>query len=240
MAGEARLTQTQIAALLKTTPSRVGQWFQGRNKPRGDIAEHLAAVLGVHTDWMLHGIESDISISSGPTTSLEEQAVITSESLRRSRESLGLTQQEFADRLGVTIDYMQKAERGDIVPPLHFAASVRKLIYGSSSSVRKYGSGGGQTSNGPINSEEKAFRRAARIEADIKRFIDSLLAEADGDPERLGWIRVQLKAHLSPPPYWADKRADSLIERHLDEIAKKATGEGIEDHQSERSHSKSG
>ena len=58
LAGRARLKQVDIARTLGVSSQRVGQWFQGRNFPGGDVEHALAEMLGVNRSWLLEGIET--------------------------------------------------------------------------------------------------------------------------------------------------------------------------------------
>lgn len=58
LAGRARLKQVDIARSLGVGSQRVGQWFQGRNFPGGDIELALADLLGVSRSWLIEGIET--------------------------------------------------------------------------------------------------------------------------------------------------------------------------------------
>jgi SOS-response transcriptional repressor LexA len=54
-ADEAQLSQADIAARLGIQPSRVGNWFQGRNLPSQRTLISLAKLLGTTTEWLLDG-----------------------------------------------------------------------------------------------------------------------------------------------------------------------------------------
>lgn len=60
-ADAAKLSQAEIAARLGVLPSRVGNWFQGRNLPSQRQLIQLAKILGTTTEWLLEG--------TGPKTS---------------------------------------------------------------------------------------------------------------------------------------------------------------------------
>lgn len=51
----AHLEQSDIAAKLGASLSRVGNWFQARNFPRRSERPKLAALLGVTVDYLIHG-----------------------------------------------------------------------------------------------------------------------------------------------------------------------------------------
>lgn len=47
-----------------------------------------------------------------------------------------------------------------------------------------------------------AYETGGKLENIIRHKIEILLRKAAGNPERLGWISVQIDSHLSPPPGW--------------------------------------
>jgi DNA-binding XRE family transcriptional regulator len=66
LAEERGLSQAEIARRLGIAhPARVGNWFQGKNKPR-EHAVALARLLGISTDFLLEGILPDQSQAVGP------------------------------------------------------------------------------------------------------------------------------------------------------------------------------
>lgn len=48
--------QSEVAKRLGVSPSRVGNWFQGRNRPNDDEARRLALLLNESVDFLLYGI----------------------------------------------------------------------------------------------------------------------------------------------------------------------------------------
>lgn len=53
---------------------------------------------------------------------------------------------------------------------------------------------------------EKADGAAGHLEAIAREKLETLLRLAEGRPERLGWIIVQMDSHLSSPPNWEPHR----------------------------------
>jgi transcriptional regulator with XRE-family HTH domain len=72
--------------------------------------------------------------------------------------------------------------------------------------------------------------RSPNVEAAIRSYCEELIAQASGDPTRLGWVIEQLRTHLRPPPHWAaattasssPKKLTQLERIHLDDIARRA------------------
>ena len=60
------LSQSEVAGRLGVTPSRVGNWFQGRHMPLKRERQQLAKLLGTSVDWLLTG--------TGPVEVLNEEA----------------------------------------------------------------------------------------------------------------------------------------------------------------------
>lgn len=52
---QARLSQAELAAALKISPSAVGMYEQGRREPAAQILVALAEIFGVTTDYLLTG-----------------------------------------------------------------------------------------------------------------------------------------------------------------------------------------
>lgn len=52
---QAGLSQAQLAAILKISPSAMGMYEQGRREPSVQILVALAEALGVSTDYLLTG-----------------------------------------------------------------------------------------------------------------------------------------------------------------------------------------
>ncbi len=50
------LSQADVARQMNSTAPRVGNWYQGRNKPKPAERPILAALLGVDQDWLINGI----------------------------------------------------------------------------------------------------------------------------------------------------------------------------------------
>lgn len=53
-----RLSQAMIAGKLGVSPSRVGNWFQGRHLPLKREREALAAMVGRSVEWLMTGTDS--------------------------------------------------------------------------------------------------------------------------------------------------------------------------------------
>ena len=56
---EAGLSQSELAKLLKVSPSTVGMYEQGRREPSADMLLSLSRALGVSVDYLLSGSVSE-------------------------------------------------------------------------------------------------------------------------------------------------------------------------------------
>lgn len=58
---------------------------------------------------------------------------------------------------------------------------------------------------------------AGKAAQEIRDELETLLRQADSDPDRLGWIREQFRAHLAPPRHWqtgeVNQRARQIADR---------------------------
>lgn len=74
------LSQAEIAAKLGVSPSRVGNWFQGRHLPLKREREQLARVLETSVDWLLLGTEAvsePVAVYGAPISEVREVPVIS-------------------------------------------------------------------------------------------------------------------------------------------------------------------
>ena len=52
---ERKLSQSELAQLLKISPSAVGMYEQGRREPSAQLLVEMAQIFGVSTDYLLTG-----------------------------------------------------------------------------------------------------------------------------------------------------------------------------------------
>ena len=52
---EHKLSQAELAQLLKISPSAVGMYEQGRREPSGQLLVEISRIFGVSTDYLLTG-----------------------------------------------------------------------------------------------------------------------------------------------------------------------------------------
>ena len=71
---EQKLTQTELAKRIGSSPSSISQYISGANEPTAQKLEKIAAVLGVTAEWL---------------TELEEVEVETDESAKLTPEKAG-------------------------------------------------------------------------------------------------------------------------------------------------------
>ena len=60
---ELKMTQTQLAQLLKTSQTTVAKYEHGEQIPRADVLATISKATGKSTDWLLFGNESTPSES---------------------------------------------------------------------------------------------------------------------------------------------------------------------------------
>ena len=91
----AGLSQAELAARLKVSPSAVGMYEQGRREPSAACLVALAQVFGVTTDYLLTGKPAQPRDSQILTEMVEELVDLTQLRLE-SRRDKPFTRQELA------------------------------------------------------------------------------------------------------------------------------------------------
>ena len=122
------------------------------------------------------------------------------------RKLLGLTQQGLADELLMSRNYIAKIEAGIQEP------GPRVLVALEAARVRLVNKPIAP-SGSMVEEEQAAYGATQTIASELERKFSTLLALADGDPERLHWIAVQMKEHLVPPKSWRSRRSASGMVR---------------------------
>lgn len=123
-----------------------------------------------------------------------------SETCRSTREALGLTQQELADRLLVSRAYLAQVETGTKIPSARLLAQITALVPSKSDEVNTVQEAG-----------PPEYGTAAAIAQQIRERFERLMTAAAGNTQRLGWVAEQLQRHLGEPEHWFT--AEELAER---------------------------
>lgn len=91
---EQKLTQTELAKRIGSSPSSISQYLSGNNQPTAKKLEKIAAALGVTEEWL---------------TELEEDEVKTDESAKLTPEKAGKL-------MGVSAQYVRQGILQGILP----------------------------------------------------------------------------------------------------------------------------
>lgn len=86
----------------------------------------------------------------------------------------------------------------------YFGVSESYLITGipdDGNAPKKYPDAEGRA-RGAVNEDQAPYGTSDDIAREVRRHFENLIAAAQGDPERLHWIAVQMKEHLATPKSW--------------------------------------
>lgn len=89
------MSQAELAARLKISPSAVGMYEQGRREPSVDILVDMAEIFGVSMDLLLLGQANNPQAQSSFENMLRERVAVTA-SRPRFREDRPFSRQELA------------------------------------------------------------------------------------------------------------------------------------------------
>ena len=97
---------------------------------------------------------------------------------KAARKALGLTQQELADRLLLSQNYVAQIEMGRKHPSGRVLTTLETLTKAIDS--------GATPERGPVHEEQAAYGTPGTLETEARRHLDSVIAAAKGEPARLG------------------------------------------------------
>jgi transcriptional regulator with XRE-family HTH domain len=112
------------------------------------------------------------------------------ETIKQARAKLRLTQQEFADLLYLSRNYIAKIETGDKQPSLRVLKAVEALV---------------SPGNKSEGTHPPSTQIPPRIAQTLDRRLRHLLELAGDNPKRLCWLLEQFDAHLQVPRHWAEQ-----------------------------------
>jgi len=104
------------------------------------------------------------------------------------RRTLGLTQQQLAERLFLTRNYVAKIETGAKEPSTRSVRALESLLVSS------------EYNQGAAGVHEEG--NADELIGEIRRVLDTAVAKAAGDKHKLAWILEQLRRHVAPAAHW--------------------------------------
>lgn len=132
------------------------------------------------------------------------QRKIHAAELRQLRAGLGLNQEEMGKLLGVTREWIGKLEREK--------EDFSEFLLMKMEAARSTGSAGEQSSQSarrvylPVAGGYGPLQQAA----ELRDTLEKLIIRADLDPNRLGWLLEQMRAHLvAPSEHWKASQAPS-------------------------------
>ncbi|MBM3851600.1 MAG: helix-turn-helix transcriptional regulator [Verrucomicrobia bacterium] len=122
--------------------------------------------------------------------------------LRWFRNARNLDQAELGKTVGRTATSISEWEKGKSQPTLVqigtiarvLGVSSARLAFGDQSSGADEGEGGGGVDSPQYGSPS--------VRGELREILEQTIAAAGDDRDRLGWIKVQLKTHVSPPADW--------------------------------------
>lgn len=114
------------------------------------------------------------------------------ERFREVRRILGLTQQQLAERLFLTRNYVAKIETGAKEPSVRSIRALESLLVSSEYKQAEAG----------VHEDQES---TDTLVAEIRHFLEAAIAGAAGDKRKLAWILEQLRRHVSPAEHWRGK-----------------------------------
>jgi transcriptional regulator with XRE-family HTH domain len=123
------------------------------------------------------------------------------EDIRRWRENLGLHQEDVARELGIAREWLSKIENGKVAVSAEVFLAFERLEreHGVTSDVNP----------AAVQEAPAAYGPADRLRGEIRGDVETTIAAAGDDVGRLGWIREQVRAHVTPPASWRDLKAEA-------------------------------
>jgi transcriptional regulator with XRE-family HTH domain len=91
----AGMNQTQLAKLLKISPSAVGMYEQGRREPSVDTLAAIAGIFGVSIDFLVTGKPTSLQEQQAMNDMLLDRVAVTDARLE-ARENRPFSRQELA------------------------------------------------------------------------------------------------------------------------------------------------
>lgn len=117
------LTQQEFAGRIGVKRNTVGQWECGINNITDATIVFLCKEFHVNEDWLRNGtgemflpIDKNVSIARPANQPIDKNIILINERIKRLRKILSLTQQEFADRIGVKQNTVAQYEIGRNIP----------------------------------------------------------------------------------------------------------------------------
>ena len=117
------LTQDQFAKKIGRTKAYISNVENGHTGMSRSTISSICSVFGVNTEWLLTGTgEMFLPEQEVEPVSREE----IGRRIRDIRKRAGLTQQEFADRVGCHKNQVSNVESGKYIPSDRFLAAVSR------------------------------------------------------------------------------------------------------------------
>ena len=138
--------------------------------------------------------------STPVNTKVEKKNNPTAARFREVRRELGFTQQQLADELLMSRNYIAKIEAGIQEP------GPRALVALESLRVRLVNKSTPAEHSHAVAEDQAPYGDAAQIEQGVRRDFEKCVSAAEGDVQRLHWIGEQVKEHLAVPAHWKAKR----------------------------------
>lgn len=114
------LTQREFADKIGVKQNTVAQYEIGRNIPIDSVIFLICREFNVNEEWLRNGIgemflptDKNLAIDNHNKQILNGEVILMNERIKKLRIMLSLTQQEFAEKLGLTKNYISLIENGD-------------------------------------------------------------------------------------------------------------------------------
>ncbi|KFE62298.1 helix-turn-helix domain-containing protein [Hyalangium minutum] len=128
------LTQEQMAELIDMAPEVYGRMERGQLVPRLERFVALCRALGESPDKLIFPLDAQEALESleeikvGTEASIKALREAFATNLRDSRQRVGWTQAEIAEKARMSVDVYGRIERGTILPTLEAFVDICRVL----------------------------------------------------------------------------------------------------------------